>query len=548
MAMFVTMLLLPLLMRKAEQWQFVDIPDQRKIHNSAIPRIGGLAMVAGSVIPMMLWLTPSREVVALLVAIFVIVAFGVWDDRTNLNYKTKFLGQSIGVLIVIVFGGVKFSTLPMISVEPVPDIVSIPLTFLFLLGVTNAINLSDGLDGLAGGTTMLSFGVIAVLGYLQKDLMVVVVSIAVLGSIFGFLRFNTHPAQVFMGDGGSQFLGFSVGVVAVILTQRPEVPLSPALPLLLLGLPILDTLLVMGKRIQEKRSPFSPDKNHIHHRLLALGFGHYEAVVIIYGMQSMLVIGAYLLRDQSDDVVIGSYLLFCLLTVAWFNLVHPENGKSRLRRRYSGIRPLFAKTQKLFRGYPLNERLIEKLFLFVVFTLPVYLLVSAVGAKSVSSDIGILAVLLIGATIFAKSVNSGMGFPSVKIGLPERINLYVICTLNVYLSYTGNDPTGIGQYITDFYILFLAFAITAVFGFSNSKTFKLTPLDFLVLFAAFLIPNLPGNGVGGHMGIAIAQLLVLFYAIEFVLSHIFARNKEHVIDAITLITLVVFAFKAFYVS
>jgi UDP-GlcNAc:undecaprenyl-phosphate GlcNAc-1-phosphate transferase len=546
MAMFVTMLLMPLLMRKAEQWQFVDIPDSRKVHSSAIPRIGGLAMVAGAVIPMMLWLSPSREVLSLFAAISIIVAFGAWDDRTNLNYKTKFLGQSIGVLIVIVFGGVKLSVLPLMGPEPVSDIIVIPLTFIFLLGVTNAINLSDGLDGLAGGTTMLSFGVIAILGYLQQDLVVVVVSIAVLGSILGFLRFNTHPASVFMGDGGSQFLGFSVGVAAVMLTQRPDGSLSPALPLLLLGLPILDTVLVMVKRIQDKRSPFAPDKNHIHHRLLALGFGQFEAVVIIYVMQSVLVVGAYLMQSQSDLLVLGGYLLFFLLTIAFFRLADSANGKLHfLKQEHHTWKLIGSATQRIFRGYPLDQKLFEWMFLFVVLTLPAFLLANAVSVHSVSKDIGILAALLVAGTIFIKTVAPNSTSANQKTGLPERINLYVICTLIVYLGYADPYLPDLGRELVNFYIILLALIITAGFGFSGNKTFKLTPLDFLVLFSVFLIPNLPGMAFSENLGGAVAHLLVLYYAVEFVLSHIVARNKEHLVSAITCIILVVFVLKAF---
>ena len=167
-----------------------------------------------------------------------------------------------------------------------------------LVGITNAINLSDGLDGLAGGVTFLSLAAIAVLTYIAVDAgFMLLATMSIMGSILGFLRFNTFPARIFMGDGGSQFLGFSAGVLAILLTQSSNTALSPALPLLILGLPILDTLMVMGERIYEGRSPFVADRKHIHHRLLALGFHHYEAVVTIY---------ALLRCSSSDRISCGS--------------------------------------------------------------------------------------------------------------------------------------------------------------------------------------------------------------------------------------------------
>ena len=131
-----------------------------------------------------------------------------------------------------------------------------------------------------------------------------------MGSLLGFLRYNSYPARVFMGDGGSQFLGFTVGVLAVVLTQDASMPLSAALPLLLLGLPILDTLTVMALRIREGRSPFSADKQHLHHRLLGLGFDHFEAVALIYLLQGALFLLAWRMRYDSDVAIVAVFVAF----------------------------------------------------------------------------------------------------------------------------------------------------------------------------------------------------------------------------------------------
>ena len=540
LAMFVTMSLIPLLMRKAESWQFVDVPDQRKVHHNAIPRIGGMAMVAGSVLPVVMWLTPSATVLSLLAGIAVIAGFGVWDDRTTLNYKTKFLGQSIGVLIVIIWGGVKIQTLPFAGGQLISDYIALPLTFLFLLGITNAINLSDGLDGLAGGTTLLSFGVIAVLGYLERDVVVVLISIAVLGSILGFLRFNTHPARVFMGDGGSQFLGFAVGVLSIMLIQQNNTTLSPALPLLLLGLPILDTLLVIGQRIYEKRSPFSADKNHIHHKLLTLGFDHYEAVFIIYVLQSILVVSAYFLRFQSDLVIVGSYLVFCMLIIVFFRLAHIKQWKLRTPQQ-SSVRPLLAKSVKKFRKYQ-NEGKVSGWALYTALTtLPVFLLACVINVPTVPVDIGTLAAVLLLITLLIS-----IGKIS-KLSQPiERIGFYVACTLVVYLNHTVTEFSESIIYLINTFVISLAIVVAVGFKYSRDTDFKLNTLDFLVVFVAFLIPNLPGMEVGDRLGIAIAQLLVLFYASELILSN--SAKKAIMLKPIVVTIFVVLVVKTAFIT
>lgn len=218
-AMFITMVLIPPLMRSAEKLSFIDAPGERKVHESPIPRIGGVAMVAGAVTPILMWVERPPLVLAFLIGIGIILFFGVWDDRKALDFRLKFLGQFLAISVVVIYGGVEIRYLPFHSIDPVPAYVSIPFTYFALLGVTNAINLADGLDGLAGGTMLLSIAAIGLLAFIAGDDLLVVFCLAVMGSIIGFLRYNTYPAQVFMGDCGSQFLGFSVGVLVIILTQ-----------------------------------------------------------------------------------------------------------------------------------------------------------------------------------------------------------------------------------------------------------------------------------------------------------------------------------------
>ena len=328
-AMFISMVLIPPLMRSAQRYAFVDVPTDRKLHDSPTPRIGGLAMVCGAITPILLWVEPSQQVLAILYGTAVLLVFGLWDDRSALDYRLKFAGQLIAVTVVVFYGDVVIRFVPFAGIDPIAESISIPLTIFALLGVTNAINLADGLDGLAGGTTLLSIGALSLLAYLAGDATLLILSMAVMGSIIGFLRYNTYPAQVFMGDAGSQFLGFALGVLVIILTQQSSPILSPSMPLLLLGLPLIDTFLVMGQRIAEGRSPFKPDRNHIHHKLLNIGLDHYESVIMIYTLQAALVTCAFLFRYQSDLVNMGLFVGTFTLSAVGFSLASKRNWQVR---------------------------------------------------------------------------------------------------------------------------------------------------------------------------------------------------------------------------
>lgn len=539
-ALFVTMLLIPPLMRQAKRWQFVDMPDQRKIHVDEVPRIGGVAMVLGAVMPVILWLTPDRSVIALLLGIAVILIFGVWDDRNNLNYKIKFLGQTIAALIIVLYGGIRIGFVPFYGLEPIPEFVAIPLTVIFLLGITNAINLADGLDGLAGGTSLLSFGVIAILGYLDSNAIVLITSIAVLGSILGFLRFNTHPARIFMGDGGSQFLGFALGVLSLMLTQPLESPFSFALPLLLLGLPILDTLMVMGQRIYNKRSPFAPDKNHIHHKLLALGFDHYEAVFSIYVMQAFLVTSAYFLRFYSDITVVGTYIVFCALILGFYRITYVTQWKVRKGNEHEKRRLSIAKGVKLFRSYQLEGKISRWSTKIVLWSLPAFLLLGVISAEDISLDIGLLSLVL-----FLVGLVLIINRNEKKAFWTTRVIAYVLCTLVAYLYHTENELSALLATTIIFYTVFLAIVVIIDFKFSNQKEFRLSTLDFLVLFGAFTIPNLPGNNFSWQLSMAIAQIVVMFYVIEMIVSN--SGKNVIVLRNLIVMTSGVLALKAFLI-
>jgi len=508
-AMFVTMVLIPPLKAKALEMEFVDIPDERKVHSVPIPRIGGIAMVIGALLPVVMWARNSHEIVAFLLGAGVILAFGVWDDRKTLDYKIKFGGQILAVAIVVLWGGVRIHFAPFFSMDPIPEYIAIPLTFFALLGITNAINLADGLDGLAGGTTLISLAAICILAYMAGDYRIMLVALAIMGSIIGFLRFNTHPAQIFMGDGGSQFLGFSAGVLVIILTQQTNPTLSPAMPLLLLGLPIIDTFIVMGQRVLEGRSPFAPDKNHIHHKLLDLGFDHYEAVVVIYGLQTALVSAAFFFRYQTD---LFNMALFAFVFVSAI-FAFPVAVKTKLHladRRGIGRA---SKTTQVIQGMRESGILYKYPYYFIAVTLPLFAAITILTAGDIPRDIVALSLVLAGLMAVLTLL-----FRNLTITFLERGLTYIAITFVAYCAYTR--PESLQHTLPEnIYFAMLVICVLFSFRFSNLRNVDITPLDFLVIILALTVPNVPGVTIPiEHFGVLVAKVFAMFYAAEVLIN------------------------------
>jgi UDP-GlcNAc:undecaprenyl-phosphate GlcNAc-1-phosphate transferase len=282
-------------------------------------------------------LTMSRELGGYLGGGLIILFFGMWDDMRELGYRIKFIGQIAAILTFTLVSGIQVSCLG----ELMPGLVvnlgpaSIALTIIFMLAVINIINLSDGLDGLAGGLSLLILLACAFLGYIQDAMLPIAIALAVSGGLVGFMRYNVHPAEVFMGDTGSQFLGYTIGACLIMLTQNHSI-YTPILPLFLLGTPILDTAMVMYERIQSGQSPFKPDKNHLHHKLLRAGLTQEQAVVSIYFLHFALIVTGFALRFVADYL---GLLLYILILGAGFAFRHAVQGKDvSAQKMYSAVK------------------------------------------------------------------------------------------------------------------------------------------------------------------------------------------------------------------
>jgi UDP-GlcNAc:undecaprenyl-phosphate GlcNAc-1-phosphate transferase len=416
----------------------------------------------------------------------------------------------LAVGIVVLAGNVQIMAVTLADRVMLPGWISLPLTVIFLVGITNAVNLADGLDGLAGGTTFLCLCAVALLSSIGEQSAGTSLCLAFAGAVLGFLRFNTYPASVFMGDAGSQLLGFTIGVLSIRATQSFASQVSSAIPILLLAIPILDTLSVMAQRMGEGRSPFSPDKNHIHHKLLALGLGHHEAVMVIYAVQGTLFIAAYLLRYESDVIIVAFVSVFFIAAIA---LLQVAARSARPAPRTPAV-PAAAPVSRMVAVIQQPNMLPRYSYLAIVAALSAYTVIIVLQTVAQSDDVRILVVALLALALCSTLILRARALCVVEKGV-----LYVTAAVLVYLD-AQMPPSDRRLSILAWIAVSIAAAATAVrLRLRNDRRFQITPLDIIVLFMALVVPSLPVNFSLPHGGQwAIAKLLILFYAIEVLAS------------------------------
>jgi UDP-GlcNAc:undecaprenyl-phosphate GlcNAc-1-phosphate transferase len=508
-AMVVSMVWLPVLTKLATKWGVLDQPAARKVHAAPIPRIGGLAMALGVLVAALIAIDLQAQDRWFLLAAGLLVVFGALDDRFDLNYRIKFIGQFLAVAVVVVLGDVQIRTITLDDRVMLPGWISLPLTVVFLVGITNAVNLADGLDGLAGGTTFLCLCAVALLSSVGDHNANTALSLAFAGAVLGFLRFNTYPATVFMGDAGSQLLGFTIGVLSIRATQSLAIEISAAIPIVLLAIPILDTLSVIVQRISEGRSPFSADKNHIHHKLLSLGFGHHEAVMVIYVMQAALFVAAYYLRFESDLTILAFVTAFFAVSITVMQVAARSGW--RLRAASGAADSPLSRIVTVIQQPSLLPRFS---YLAIVVALGAYAGIIVLEAAAVTSDMRILIAALFALTIGLLAI--------LRLGtlrLIDKAALYMTATVLVYLDAVVLPADRLMSILSWIPVTIAAFATAVHLRLHNDRRFQVTPLDLIVLFMALVVPSLPGTFRLPHGGaLSIAKLLILFYAIEVLVS------------------------------
>jgi UDP-GlcNAc:undecaprenyl-phosphate GlcNAc-1-phosphate transferase len=323
-AFVVSMIVMPPLIRVIYRFKLFDVPDLRKEHITPIPTMGGIASVLGMAAGCIFWFQFSGDafVVSFFLSVAVLFAIGMMDDLKNLSARYKFAIQ-IAAALLIAFSGVRLTSFNgLFGIYELPISAQYTFTVLAITGITNAFNLIDGIDGLAGGLGFMSLITLGIFLTLSGDANNAVTAFALSGGLLGFLYYNFNPAKIFMGDTGSLVLGFVTSVLCIRLiqlnveTNSPVLPHAPVFVLSVVAIPVFDTLRVFALRIWGGRSPFSPDKNHIHHLLTNNGWSHSFAAKLLCGVHAVILVVGYLLKQVSQ--LTGLIILLSMMLVIIF--------------------------------------------------------------------------------------------------------------------------------------------------------------------------------------------------------------------------------------
>ena len=316
-AMLVSFVSTPVVKSLAQKMGAMDVPkDGRRMHNHPIPRMGGLAIFFGFILSVLVFLPLDKPLRGMLLGACVIVVLGILDDIYALSAKLKFVVQILAALIAVLHGNVilAISNPNIFSDNPIWNLglLRIPVSVLWIVAITNAVNLIDGLDGLACGVSTISSLTMLVIALCVAEGDVAVMMAALAGACIGFLPYNLNPAKIFMGDTGSTFLGFVLAVVSIQGLFKFYTIISFAVPFLMLALPIFDTCFAIIRRVSHGQSPMSPDRSHIHHRLIDMGFSQKQAVAVLYLVSAILGLSAVVLTTSGELKALVFLIALCL--------------------------------------------------------------------------------------------------------------------------------------------------------------------------------------------------------------------------------------------
>ncbi|SEO45356.1 glycosyltransferase family 4 protein [Propionispora vibrioides] len=294
----------------------MDAPDARKVHTSPIPRMGGLAIYAGFILAVVSSMQITHEIAGLLIGGTVILIVGIIDDLKPLPAKVKLFGQILAAAVLVLFDvRIEWLTNPFGEMIYI-NYLSVPLTILWVVGLTNTVNLIDGLDGLAAGVSTIASITILLVALQQNFWSVAIMMAALAGSAMGFLQHNFNPAKIFMGDTGSMFLGYMLAAVSILGMVKSAATIALIVPILALGLPIMDTAFAIIRRYSNGRPIFKPDRGHLHHRLLDMGLTQKQAVLLMYVISGCLGLSAIALTEVNKGL--GAIIVAVVLVVAFF--------------------------------------------------------------------------------------------------------------------------------------------------------------------------------------------------------------------------------------
>lgn len=514
-AVVLTCVLIPPFMVVGRQLEIVDHPGGRRVHSEITPRTGGIAVFLGTMLPLWFVLGDQSIVRAISVGGSMVFLLGLLDDLYDLPYHVKFLVQLLAAAATVWLSGLHFDRILRLSVDCQLSCgwLGAPLTVFFLVATMNCINLADGLDGLASGICLLIFSAATLLGYVHHDATVVVVCLAIAGALVGFLRFNTHPAEIFLGDTGSLFLGYLTGVVMLLLVRSNSVH-SPILVLYLLGLPILDTAVVMIERAIEHRPLFQPDQRHLHHKLMRLGLDHRQAVVIVYIVQMALIAVGLGLRGLSDLAFLAVYVgcVALILAVLFVFISHQErNGRGRGAKGQNGNGGSAMVNGRVM--IVTRDSLARASFWLLFASMWLLFLAAPLWGRPISPNIGFWALAFLLALAGARFFNISYIEALTKLAA-YFIGCYYIVALSLAAAalWAPEKARLINMIFLGMGCAYCLHVIT------STRHLPIVPLDYLLLGLVVLTCFLPRQTLElYHLHAIAAKILCLFLSLELIL-------------------------------
>jgi UDP-N-acetylmuramyl pentapeptide phosphotransferase/UDP-N-acetylglucosamine-1-phosphate transferase len=361
----ITFLAIPVIIFVAEKKKLYDVPDERKIHATPIPSLGGLGIFAGFVMASLLTISFSTapEFQYFIAASLVIFFLGLKDDILDISAVKKFIGQVLAAFLIIYKGGVQIRSMHgFLGIYDLPEMMSLLLTYFTVIVVINSFNLIDGVDGLAGSLGLMTTIVLGIYFYKSDLIPYSILSFALAGSLAAFLIFNFQPAKIFMGDTGSLLIGLLTAILVIkfinVASTNSIIPVSasPAIGFSILMIPLLDTLRVFGIRIFNRRSPFSPDRNHVHHILLDKGLSHRTVTLVLVSVNLLFIFLAFFGQPLGSTWLIISIVSVFFASIGFLYFTRPKRlfvAKSTIP---SDDRKSSSKVVTLTQGAVLHEK------------------------------------------------------------------------------------------------------------------------------------------------------------------------------------------------
>lgn len=334
LAFLITFFSIPVIIEVAKDKKLFDEPGERKVHKTVIPTLGGLGIFAGFIIATLIGAPPSSAILQYIIASVLVIFFlGIKDDILILSAPKKFIGQLVAAGIIIKFGGIQITNMyGLMGIHELPHTISLLITLFTMIVITNSFNLIDGIDGLAGSLGLMTSIIFGYYFAQTGQTLFAVMALSLGGSLLGFLIFNYNPAKIFMGDTGSLIIGllnavFVIKFLSVASDPTSVLPITsaPAIGFAILIVPLFDTLRVVGLRIINRRSPFSPDRNHIHHFLLDLGMNHKMITLTCVTSNILFIALAYFLRFAGTNLVVLalSGVAILIVTIVYYSRPKP---------------------------------------------------------------------------------------------------------------------------------------------------------------------------------------------------------------------------------